>query len=435
MKALTTLLTAAAVLALSSCGIYGRYERPALDLELGDGTPVRTVPWQERFQDPFLKDLIDTALANSTDLAVAMLKVEEARADLYRTRMAFLPSLDASATGDIVERSARASLNASWQADIFGKLRNANLAALSSLEGQAAYSQAVRCALIASVASSYYNLLALDSQLRISTSTLENWDKTISVLEALKMAGKTNDVAILQAKARKMNLESSSMRLRKNITTAENALRALAGKPDLEIRRGSMDGCSFPESMAEGVPLGALAARPDVRRAESALATAFYNTAAAKAAFYPDITLRGSSEWLSASASDLAWSAIGSLAAPLLNRGIFKAGLKAARARQEEARLQFRQTLIDAGTEVNNALAEYYSAQERIETDSLQCRTLSDAVEKIELMMHYSTTNYLEVLTAQQSLLDSELTLVNDKLALADAWVALYQALGGGSGE
>lgn len=196
-----------------------------------------------------------------------------------------------------------------------------------------------------------------------------------------------------------------------------------------------MDGCSFPESMAEGVPLGALAARPDVRRAESALATAFYNTAAAKAAFYPDITLRGSSEWLSASASDLAWSAIGSLAAPLLNRGIFKAGLKAARARQEEARLQFRQTLIEAGTEVNDALAEYYSAQERIETDSLQCRTLSDAVEKIELMMHYSTTNYLEVLTAQQSLLDSELTLVNDKLALADAWVALYQALGGGSGE
>ena len=179
--------------------------------------------------------------------------------------------------------------------------------------------------------------------------------------------------------------------------------------------------------------LAATAARPDVRAAEAALAAAFYTTAGARSAFYPDLTLTGAADWLLTAEAAPAWSALASLTAPVLSRGANRAALKTAQARQEEARLQFRQTLLDAGTEVNNALALCRSAADRIGIDTRQRDALAQAVEKIELMMRYSTTNYLEVLTAQQSLLDAELGIVSDRLELVRSTALLYQALGGGA--
>ncbi len=424
------ILLAAAALGLTACGLYGRYERPDLDAEYVETATV--LPWRSLYTDPCLQALVDTALLHATSLQVALQQVEEARAGLEKTRLAYLPAVVADGDADLRSGDITLGGNASWQIDLFGRLRNARMSASSSLESKEAYAQAVRSALVAGVASAYYNLLALDRQREISVRTLENWDKTISTLESLKAAGKTNDIAVLQAKAKKIKLESAARELLGSIEMAQNNLCALIGTVPAPILRGRLDDISFPEEAFENVPLSATASRPDVRQAEAALAAAFYTTAGARSAFYPDLTLNGSAAWLT-TGGNAVWSALAALAAPVLSRGANRAALKTAAAREEEARLQFRQSLLDAGTEVNNALAAYRSAADRIEIDTRQRDALAQAVEKIELMMRYSTTNYLEVLTAEQSLLDAELGLVSDRLALVRATTDLYQALGGGS--
>lgn len=426
-----SILITAAVLCLAGCGIYDRYERPALDVECPES--ITPLPWQALYTDPCLQALIDTALAQATDLQVALKRVEEAEAAFERTAHAYLPSLTAAGKGDLRGGDLSAGLNAAWQIDLFGRLRNARAAARASLQEQEAQAQAVRSALVAAVATAYYNLLALDSRQDISMRTLENWDKTIAVLESLKAAGKTNDIAVLQAKAKKIKLEASAREIRGQIETAQNSLAALVGALPFDIARGRLENVSFPDEVFDNQPLQATAARPDVRAAEAALAAACYTTAGARSAFYPDLTLTGAADWLLTAKADPAWSALASLTAPVLSRGANRAALKTAQARQEEARLRFRQTLLDAGTEVNNALALCRSAADRIEIDTRQRDALAQAVEKIELMMRYSTTNYLEVLTAQQSLLDAELGIVTDRLELIRSTALLYQALGGGA--
>lgn len=414
-----------------SCGVFNRYTRPETGVTYADS--VQAAPWKEMYRDALLQDLVDTALANATDYRVAQLKSEEAAAMLRRSRLQFFPSLGASASADLRSGDVNAGLNASCQLDIFGKMRASSLAADAAYKGSGAYVQAVKASIVAAVASSYYTLVVLDSQLDVSERTLENWDKTISVLESLKAAGKTNDIAVLQAQAKKMKLQSSTVELRRSITEAENALCLLMGVTRRQIPRGSLQDAqdAFAGGLPAGVPVVAVASRPDVRQAEMVLAEAFYTTAGARAAFYPDVTLSGSGSWLT-SGSDLIWSALASLAAPLFSRGEKTAALRVAKARQEEAKLAFRHALLDAGAEVDNAIAGCKAARERIEIDTRQRDALAQAVGKIELMMRYSTSNYLEVLTAQQSLLDAELGLIGDGYALISSYISLYQALGGG---
>lgn len=425
-KSLTMILAA---LACVSCGLYSRYERPQMEVVYDETIDVPS--WEEMYTDPNLRFLIGKALAEATSPAIAALKVEEAEAALMKARGQFLPTLSGNSSADLIYGDVGAGLNAAWQLDIFGKARNASMAAKSALEGSEAYRQAVNSSLVATVAQSYYTLLVLDSQLDISLKTLDNWDRTISVLESLKAAGKTNSIAILQAKAKKMRLESSTIGIRGSIEMEENSLRSLIGDQDMSIKRSSLAEASFPiESFLE-IPLKAVASRPDVRRAEMALAEAFYNTAGARSAFYPDLTLSGNGSW-NMGKDDLAWSALGNLVTPILNKNTNKANLKAAKARQEEAKLAFKQTLLDAGTEVDNAIAKCRVAADRLEMDTKQRDALAEAVEKIELTMMYSSTNYLEVLTAQQSLLDAELGIISDIQSRTSAQIALYQALGGG---
>ena len=164
------------------------------------------------------------------------------------------------------------------------------------------------------------------------------------------------------------------------------------------------------------------------------LAAAFYNVAGARSSFYPDITLSGNASW-AGNGNGPAWAALGNLVAPVLNHNANKAALRTAKARQEEARLSFRQALLDAGEEVNNAIVRCKVASEKLEIDTRQRDALAEAVEKIELTMKYSSTNYLEVLTAQQSLLDSELGIISDLQSITSARIALYQALGGGASK
>lgn len=423
-----TLILIIAAMVAGSCGLYPKYERPEIDVPF---TETIEVPgWRDMYTDPRLRTLIEKAMADATSPATAELKVQEAEAALEKARGQFLPSLDGSGSADIRYGTLGAGLRASWQLDIFGKARNATMAARSALQGSEAYSQAMKASLIAAVAQSFYTLLVLDAELDISLKTLDNWDRTISVLESLKAAGKTNSISILQAKATRMKLESSAIGLRGSIEMEENSLKALIGDREMNIERGVLGESSLPMERYLEIPLKVAVSRPDVRQAEMALAEAFYNTALARSSFYPDLTLDGRGTW--ASDSDLAWSALGNLAAPILNRKINKAALKSAQARQEEAKLSFKQTLLDAGAEIDNAISLCRTAAEKLKTDELQRDALAEAMEKIELTMIYSSTNYLEVLTAQQSLLSAELGIISDLQSITSAQIALYQALGGG---
>lgn len=445
-----TILIVSAVLSLSGCGVYRPYSRPQVetdglyrDIPIEDTVTMASLSWRELFADTQLQTLIEKGLQRNTDLRIARLRVEEAEAVLKNSRLSYLPPLSlnlewgVSRSGGAVSNTHTPGASASWEIDIFGKVTNAKRGARAALEGSRAYEQAVRTRLVATVANSYYTLLMLDRQLAVQNRTLATWEKSVKVLEALKQAGKSNDAAVLQARANLMALESSVLALRQSIHETENALSVLLALPAGSIERGTLDGQRFPEEVSVGVPLQLLANRPDVRQAEYNLAQAFYAVNAARAAFYPNLTLSGSLGWTNNGGAVLdpgKWlsSAIGSLAQPLFSRGTNRANLKIAKARQEEAALLFRQSLLDAGKEVNDALTAWQTARRQVGIAGSQIATLREAVRKTELLMRHSPTTYLEVLTAQQSLLAAELAEAQARFDEIQGVVSLYRALGGG---
>ena len=437
---------------MTGCGIYKPYSRPEVmmdslyrDVQVGEDTlSLAALSWRELFRDKLLQGLIEQGLRKNTDLRIARLRVEEAEAVLMNARLSYLPSVSLAPEGTVgrydgtTARTYDLKAAASWEVDIFGKVTNAARGAKAALEGSRAYEQAVQTQLVATIATGYYTLLMLDKQLDINENTLESWKKTVETLEALKRAGRSDDAAVLQAKANRMTLEASVLSVRKSIRATENSLSALLAMTPQHINRGTLDGQEFPEELAVGVPLQLLSNRPDVRQAEQDLAQAFYTTNAARAAFYPAITLSGTAGWTNNGGGVIlnpgSWllSAVGSLTQPLFNKGTNIANLKVAKARQEEATLLFRQSVLDAGKEVNNALEQCQTAQSRIKIGTQQVDTLQEAVRKTELLMQHSTTNYLEVLTAQQSLLNAELMLAQDVFDKVQGIINLYHALGGG---
>lgn len=437
---------------LTGCGIYGKYSRPDMEIEAqyrhmentADTATIASLSWREFFADLRLQALIEQGLERNTDLRIAHLKVDEAKAVLMSARLSYLPSLTLNPETGISQYDGTTSktynlaTSASWEVDIFGRNTNAKRGAHAALEGSKDYMQAVQTELIASIAGSYYTLLMLDSQLAIGERTLESWEKSIRTLEALKRAGQSNDAAVLQARANRMALESAVLSIRKSITETENALSVLLALPSQSIERSTLEDAVFPETVSVGVPVQLLANRPDVRQAERNLAQAFYATNAARAAFYPSITLSGMLGWTNngggAVTNPAGWlaNAVGSLVQPLFNRGANIANLKIAKARQEEAQLQFCQSLLDAGKEVNDALVQCQTSKRQIELGNQQITTLHEAVRKTELLMRHSPTTYLEVLTAQQSLLDAQQKLSQYRFDNIQGFINLYHALGGG---
>lgn len=449
MKKLIILSLAACLMV--GCGIYRPYSRPEVetdglyrDIPTEDTVTLVSLSWRELFTDPQLQTLIETGLEQNTDLRIARLRVEEAEAILQNARLSYLPSVSLTPEGGVSHhdgttvKTYNLGASASWEIDIFGKVTNAKRGARAALEGSRAYEQAVQTQLVATVANSYYTLLMLDRQLTIQNRTFATWEQSVKVLEALKRAGKSNDAAVLQAQANRMALESSVLALRQSIHETENALSTLLALPAGAIERGTLDGQQFPEELSVGVPLQLLANRPDVRQAEYSLAQAFYATNAARAAFYPNLTLSGALGWTNNGGGVVLnpgkWllGAIGSLTQPLFNRGTNRANLKIAKAQQEEATLLFRQSLLDAGKEVNDALTAWQTARQRVSINGSQVATLRKAVRKTELLMRHSPTTYLEVLTAQQSLLAAELAEAQDRFDEIQGVIDLYHALGGG---
>ena len=370
---------------LSGCHIYRTYERPELSgvdslyrvpAMTEDTMSLADFSWKELFTDTVLQQLIEKGIANNTDLNIARLKVREAEALLTSSKLAYLPSVSLTPQGTIKSiegnsptKTYNLAASADWELDIFGRLTNAKREAKAVLEQSQAYKQAVQTQLIATIANSYYTLLMLDKQLDISKRTAEIWAENLRVMKALKKAGQTTEMAVAQIEASKLSVDASLLSLEQQITEVENSLSSLLGVVPQRIDRSTLDMQSFPDTLSVGVPLQLLQRRPDVRQSEAVLAESFYTTNRAYSAFYPAITLSGSAGWTNAAGAIISnpgewlFSAVGALVQPLFNRGQNIANLKVAKARQEEALLTFRQTLLNAGTEVNDALLQWQVAR------------------------------------------------------------------------
>ncbi len=456
MKKILIIISAAMLLMLGSCNLYTRYQQPELPVIdslyqrmpidttaiVVDATSIGYMSWRTVFTDTLLQRWIELGLVHNADLQIARLRVEQAEAVLLSSRLAFVPNVNLSLQGGLnngkqVNKTYNIALNASWELDVFGKQLNAARGAEAALEQTKAYKQAVQTQLIATIADGYFTLLMLDEQLQISRRTLDTWEENIRTLEALKRAGKTNEAAVLQAKASRLSVEGSVLTLERQIIEQENSLSVLLGIAPTMLERGELSEQVFPEELSIGIPLQLLSFRPDVRQAEYALAEAYYATNAARAAFYPSLTLTGSAGWTNsgvAVANPANWllNALGSLVQPLLNQGNNVANLKIAKAQQEEALILFRQSLLNAGAEVNNALVTWQTARKRMDIGKKQIINLQAAIWNTQLLMKHGGANYLEVLTAQQQLLQAELMLASDQYDEIQGVISLFHALGGG---
>lgn len=453
MKSNIILVGIAAATLLSSCNIYKSY-KPVGEVPenlfreetlSSDTSSLGNLEWRELFTDPILQSMIEEGLVNNTDIRTAQLRVESAEASLMSARLAFLPSLNLAPQGTIssfdgakASKSYNLAAAASWEIDIFGRLRNASKASAAALMQSREYKQAVRTGLISSIANSYYTLLMLDEQLKISNSTLSLWAENVKTMKAMKNAGMTTEAAVAQAQANYLATEASTLTLKKQIVAIENSLSTLLAKAPQAIKRGELKGQSFPSHLSAGVPVELLSNRPDVRIAEFGVAQAFYAVNQARSAFYPNLTLSGSAGWTNAGAGmisnpgALLLQAVGSLTQPLFNKGANIARLKISKAQQEEATLSFQQTVLNAGSEVNNALTQWQTARQRMAIEDLQIASLESAVKSTQLLMKHGSTTYLEVLTAQQGLLQAQLSQVSDRFDEIQSVINLYHSLGGG---
>lgn len=443
--------------AMSSCHIYRNYQRPEglptdslyRDTANGpseeDSLTLGDLLWQEMFRDTLLQDLIRYGLENSTDMQTALLRVDQAKAQLKAARLSFLPSLALSPQGTLTGtdgsktvKTYELPIQASWEIDLFGNLRNAKKGSQATLLQQEAYRQAIRSDLIASIANGYYSLLMLDGQLEISRATLEVWKEQIRVMESKFKVGEETENAVSQARASLYELEATHNDLLRQQREAENALCTLLGTTARSIERGSLEQQTFPERINAGLPVRLLSKRPDVVQAEMTLANAYYVTNQARSAFYPNLTLSGNAGWTNSLGQVVSnpggWilSAVASLTQPIFNRGKLISNLRVSKDEEQIALLAYKQALLDAGQEVNDALYATESVQRSLDSHRRQCKELERAVQTSEALYRTGNATYLELLTARQSLLNARLNVVSDRFTYCQSIINLYNALGGG---
>lgn len=442
---------------LSSCHIYRNYQRPENlptdslfrnmdNPSVSDSLSLGDLPWQEVFQDTLLQHYIRYGLEHNTDMQTALLRVDQAKAQLTAAKLAFLPSLTLSPQGTLTSTAGSKTVKtyelpvqASWEIDLFGNLRNAKKGTQATLLQQQAYQQAVRSELIAGIANTYYSLLMLDEQVAISQSTLEVWKEQVRTMEARMKVGEETENAVTQARASLYELEATHNDLLRQQRETENSLCTLLGMTSRSLERGTLDKQIFPETLPTGIPVRLLSRRPDIVQAEMTLANAYYTTNQARSAFYPNLNLSGSAGWTNAlgqavtNPGDWILSAVASLTQPLFNRGKLISNLRVSKDEEQIALLNYRQALLDAGQEVNDALYATESAGRSLESHRKQCRELERTVQTSEALYRTGNATYLELLTARQSLLNARLNVVTDSFTQCQAVINLYQALGGGA--
>ena len=454
-----TLICATAL--LSSCHIYKTYDRPedivaeglyrdtvaVNDTLVSDTANFGNLPWREVFTDPQLQALIEQALTSSPDIRTAALRVQEAQAPLLASKLAFIPALTLSPQGTVsswdkgkATQTYSLPVTASWQIDMFGQLLNLKRQAQATLEQTLAYEQNVRVQLIANTANLYYTLLMLDRQLQITEGTAKILKKNTETMIAMKEAGfyNTTEAAVEQSRAAYAQVQASIPDIRSSIREVENSLCLLLGEPAHGIERSVLEEQQLPNEFSVGIPLQLLSNRPDVKAAEQALASAYYNTNVARSNFYPRITLSGSAGWTNSAGAaivnpaKLLASAVASLTQPIFQNGANIAKLKIAKAQQEEAKIQFQTTLLNAGNEVSNALDMYQACTEKVNARNMQVNSAKNAADYTKELFNLGTSTYLEVLSAEQSYLSAQLSEVSDTFSRMQAVISLYQALGGG---
>lgn len=427
---------------LSSCNIYRKFERPEMSVAdsyrnldttaIVDTATIADLNWTEIYTDPNLQVLINYALENNTDHLIAMEKVKEAKAAFKSARLSFFPSAglvfptNMNYSNGNTSVSYDASVTASWEIDLFGKLLNSKRKAQVVMLQSQEYQQAVRTQIIATVADYYFNLLALDKQLNIYTITEKSWATSVETIKAMKEGGMTTEAAVAQYEAYHASIAAAIPEIKAAIMKQENALSALLGDYPKNIERGTLDEQKVGFNIEAGIPMQLLANRPDIKAAEYNLASMFYNTNVARSYFYPNIVIDANLGWTGA------LNLIGSLTQPIFYRGTNKARLEIAKAQEEAARLQFKQAIVNAGMEVSNALITYDAELKKESERNKQIVALYNAVEYTNELLKLGSSTYLEVLDAQQSLLSALLSQTEDNLNKLNAITSLYHALGGG---
>ena len=453
-------VAAAMVLAMAagttSCGIYKKYETPqntaltqaytqARQEAQADTLTQQSLLWENVFTDPVLADLINRALVNNTDLADARLNVNLARTQLKGARLAYLPSLalapqgqGASMAGSDLKWSYSLPATLSWEVDIFGKLLNTKRGAQVAVERSEAYAQAVRSQIICAVATAYYTTSAVEAQLALSRNTARLWQQSVQTMKDLKQAGRLTEAAVVQSDANYQSVLASITSLEATRAQLDNTLSLLVNTMPQHFEVSGEAILNLPDALKNGVPVYYLGMRPDVYAAERGLAVAYYNTASARAAFYPGLTLsftggftnqvgtmiKNPGEWF--------YNLAGQLVAPLFSRGQNIARLEAAKINQQMAMNAFEKAVLNAAAEVSNAMTAYTKSGERVHFLDKQVADLQKSVEYTNDLLVYANGTYLEVLTAQQSLLSAQMNRIGCDLDRAQAIIGMYQAIGGG---
>ncbi len=444
---------------MSSCHIYKAYDRPesidasgiyrdpvsAVDTLAADTMNMGNLPWQEVFRDAKLQSLIEEGLANNVDMQAAILRVEEAKVMLTSARLSYLPSINLAPQGTLssfdgskTSKTYQLPVAASWEIDLFGKLLNANRNQKAAYLQSKYAQQAVRSQLICGIANIYYSLLMLDRQVEITTETSAIYKENIRVMEAMKIAGMTTEAAVAQMRAASHQVEASLMDLKRQVRETENSLAVLLAKAPQTIERSTLDEQVMPEELTAGVPLQLLENRPDVKVAEMTLASAYYTTNQARAAFYPGLNITGTAGWTNNTGAmvvnpgKVLLTAIGSLTQPIFNNGKLIANLKVSKAEEKIAQMNYQQAILKAGQEVSDALFLYETQNKKLQEDKGQVEQLDKAVTYTKALFQSGDATYLEILTAQQSLLSAQLSEVADNFQRMQAVINLYSALGGG---
>ena len=459
MKKILTI--AACSLMMASCGLYNKYERPDVNtqglvrdiqndgdtLALNSDENFGNLPWREVFTDPQLQGLIEQALENNVDLRNAALNVKMMETALTVSKLAFLPSVAFAPQGTIsqvqmdgasVSRTYQLPISATWNLDLFGNLLSQKRSAQMKLLATKDYQVAVQTKIICGVANLYYTLMMLDEQLAIVTDmeglTKDTWDMMKLQMEL----GRARSTSVQTAEANYYSVQAKKADLKQQIREMENSMSLLLNEPGHQIARGKFYNQSLPTTFSAGVGIQLLSNRADVHSAEMALAQCFYDTETARSRFYPNLSITGTAMFtnnLGTIVNPGKWilSAVGSLTQPIFQHGQIVAGLKVAKAQQEQALNTFQNTILKAGNEVSNALLAYNTCDEKSKLDEKQVKIYEQNVEDTKLLYTSKGSTYLEVIQAQNGLLNARISKVTDDFNKMQAVVNLYQALGGGS--
>lgn len=458
MKIRNIIILGLAILSLTGCkSLYGTYKRPEVKTDglvrdpINDQTTLEgandfgQLPWRDVFTDPNLQAIIEKTLTNNPDLLNAALNIDIAEQQLGAAKLAFLPSLAFAPQGTITHfgshveatKSYTLPLASSWEIDLFGNLRNAKKAAQMAMIQMQDYKVAVQTKLICNVANLYYTLLMLDRQNKIVTDMATLTKSTWDMMQLQMDYGRARSTSVQSAQSAYYGVQARATDIKKQTREVENSLSLLMGEPVHSIARGTLDNQKLPSNFSGGIGVEILSNRADVHANEMALAKCFYNINQARARFYPSLSITASGGWSNGNGmvnpAKLLFNAIGKLTQPIFMQGKLRAGLRVAEDQYKIAYNKWQNSVLTAGSEVSNALVAYNAAEEKDVLYTKQIEILKKNVEQTQMLYNQSSSSYLEVITAQQNLLNAEISQVQDQFSKLQAIVNLYYALGGGS--